>query len=338
MSDSGAPQDPTQPAPDRRPAPGADAPYQPRVMPGGGTTPPPAQPTVTPRVGGGAHAAAAGQGFPATTPAEPHAHHAPAHAAPVGAGGGPVGPQTAASAPAGEPPAGDDAEGSRRPRWLLPVAIGAGVLVVGGVVTGIVLAGRGDDSATPVEATTIRLPSPTPSVEPVAREADTPFAQVLPASVLQYALASSGADDTWTGAGALEAYSEEFSDGGTGTFTVQSGQWASNAEAKAFAETLAAELPTDTAQGAGTEDRVDAQAEATDGASLPGKSAPAKPSDDALPQSGTVRVGDDAIVGTFTAADLGDGTGVVVWYNRTAVFRAEGPVADVLDFYRAFPV
>ncbi|WP_444663319.1 hypothetical protein ACT17Q_14615 [Cellulomonas sp. CW35] len=350
MSDSGAPQDPTTPAGPTTPG---GTPYQPRVLPTRGTTPPPAEPTVTPRVGGGGHAAfATGQGGAATPGAGSAASHPPQHAAPRTPAHASQ-PAPAATS-AGEPPTGDaTAAGGRRPRWLLPVAIGAGVLVVGGVVAGIVLANRSGDSATPVAATTIRLPSPTPAVDPVAREADTPFAQVLPASVLQYALASSGVDDTWTDAGALEAWSEQFTDGASGTFTVQSGQWASNAEAKAFAESLTAELPTDTAQGDqartvpsgteqnGTEQSDGAQsdgAQSGDDASLPAKPAPAQSSDDTLPQSDAVRVGDDAIVGTYTAVDLGDGTGVVVWYNRTAVFRAEGPVADVLDFYRAFPV
>mgnify|MGYP001432950885 CR=1 FL=1 len=382
MSDSGAPQDPTQPAPDRRPtwAPRADAawpatsdvrpPTQPVAQVGPQSSPQSSpQPSPQPSPQSSSHSAPdpfpATQGFPTdpgaqqlpvdpatppapvdpaaqvdpTAPAGPASptpgdatHAVPAHARPPHAAA-----RTGAHAAVPAPDGPDGSGSSRRPAWLLPVAIGAGVLVVVGVVAGLVLANRGDDSASPVAPSTIRLPSPTPSVEPVARTADTPFAQVLPASVLQYALASSTADDEWTQAGALEAYTEEFSDGAGGTFTVQVGQWPTNAAAKEFAEALAAELPTDSAAGgtsAGT-----ALDEPGDGATVPAKPAPtdAPASDDALPQSDVVRVG-DAIAGRFTAAEDSPGTGVVVWYNRTAVFRAEGPVADVLNFYRAFPV
>ena len=214
-------------------------------------------------------------------------------------------------------------------------------MVVAAVVLGIVLANRGSDSASgePVVATTIRLPSPTPAIEPVAREATTPFASALPASVLQYALASSAADESWVSAGALEAYTESFTDGGSLTATVQSGQWATPDEARAYTEALVAELPTAEAAVEGPAEELGATptADASSGVDATTRAGAPASGRDALPQTGAVRVGDER-VGTYTAVALGDGTGVVVWRNGTAVFRVQAPVDDVLDFYRAFPL
>ena len=42
------------------------------------------------------------------------------------------------------------------------------------------------------------------------------------------------------------------------------------------------------------------------------------------------------VVGTYTVADAGDGTGVAVWRNGTAVLQLTAPLADVLDAYRAY--
>ncbi|MBT0993269.1 hypothetical protein KIN34_03070 [Cellulomonas sp. DKR-3] len=250
-----------------------------------------------------------------------------------GAAAGPASPGSAAA-----PPAPDDAAAkpAARPRWLLPVAIGAGVLVVVAVVVGIVLATGGDDEEAlppePVVATTIRLPSPTPSVEPVARTATTPFAATLPTTVLQYALASSKEAAGWLDQGALEAYVEEYTDGGDATVTVQAGQLETAEDAKKLAQTLTEDLPL--AQAAGGAD--DATAPADDATGKAPDPAPTAGRDQ-LPQTGPVRVGDQR-VGTYTAADLGDGTAVVVWFNGTGVFRVVAPVADALDFYRAYPV
>jgi hypothetical protein len=225
-----------------------------------------------------------------------------------------------------------------RPRWLLPVALGAGLLVVAAVVVGIVLATNGDDEQAvapePVVATTIRLPSPTPSVEPVARKATTPFATTLPTTVLQYALATSQEAPKWLDEGALEAYVEEYTDGGDATVVVQAGQFETAEDAKAFALSLTEDLPLvepAAAEGKKTQ-------EPADDATASEKGSEAAPVDrDELPQTGPVQVGDQR-VGTYAAADLGDGTAVVVWFNGTGVFRVVAPVADALDFYRASPV
>ncbi|MCR6705401.1 MAG: hypothetical protein NVV66_12165 [Cellulomonas sp.] len=407
MSDTGRPDEPRQPAPDRRPAwtpredqpgwPGSSAapqapvgpPVEPRrdqqgQLPVRRTTPPPAAPTVTPRVGGtaphGAHAGPPQGGYGQQGHAAPGGYGAPggahsghgAHAAGPAAPTGPVptGPVPGSPVPAspaaatsafpaafaatGAPVAGqpttsegqgsgpgtggpEPESGDKRPKWLLPVAIGGGVLLVGAVAAGIVLANRGNDSASPepLVATTIRLPSPTPSIEPVAREATTPFATALPSSVLQYALASSAPEATWVTAGALEAYTESFTDGGDLTATVLSGQWATQDEARAFTDALVAELPTAEAAVEGTSEELGATPSA-DATATTRAGAPAS-GRDKLPQTGAVRVGDER-VGTYTAVALGDGTGVVVWRNLTAVFRIEAPVEDLLDLYRAFPL
>lgn len=217
---------------------------------------------------------------------------------------------------------------STRPRWLLPAVIGgSGALVATAVVGGIVLANQGGSAEpVPVTASTIRLPSPTPSIEPVAREASTPFAKALPTSVLQYALATSQEASGWLEAGALEAYVETFTDGGAGEVIVQSGQFATADEARAHFQALMAELPMAEIAQAAT---------ATEDAEKP---APAPTAGrDQLPQTGPVQVGGKR-AGTYAAADLGDGTAAVVWFNGTAAFRVVAPLADALDVYRAFPL
>jgi hypothetical protein len=191
------------------------------------------------------------------------------------------------------------------------------VLVIAAIVIGIVVS-SGDDTADdtpPAVATTILLPSPTPTVEPVARPATTAFAVALPTTVLQYALATSAADPEWQAAGAIEAYTETYTDGGSGTVTVRSGQWETAEEASAFAATLVAAFPP---------------APATPDPS-------ASPTGPTLPQSGDVNAG-GAVAGTYSIADAGDGTGVAVWVNGTTVFQATAPVADIVDFYNAFPL
>ena len=45
-----------------------------------------------------------------------------------------------------------------------------------------------------------------------------------------------------------------------------------------------------------------------------------------------------APTGTYTIADAGDGTGVAVWTNGTAVFRLVAPLADILNAYAAYPL
>ncbi|GEK22443.1 hypothetical protein [Cellulomonas xylanilytica] len=206
---------------------------------------------------------------------------------------------------------------SERPRWLVPAIIGVVVLVIAAIVIGILVSRSGDDTAdgSPAAASTILLPSPTPTVEPVARPATTAFAVALPTSVLQYALATSAVDTEWQAAGAVEAYTETYTDGGAGTVTVRSGQWETPEETNAVAATLMAALPV---------------------ATTPAPSASSE--GPALPQSGEVVTADGTVAGTFSMADAGDGTGVAVWTNGTTIFQVTAPVEDIADVYSAFPL
>ncbi len=250
----------------------------------------------------------------------------PSAATPAGATAGAQQPTAPLGAPAasaatttadGTPPAGPEG-GSGRPRWLVPAIIGAVVVVVAGIVIGILVTRGGDEPTPGAAASTVLLPSPTPTIEPVARTATTSFAAALPVSVLQYALASSATDEEWLAAGAVEAYTEAYSDGAGGEVTVRAGQWETPEEAVAYAATLVAALPAAPAADAG------ATATATAGTSD-------------LPQTGEVLVG-GAPAGTFTIVDAGDGTGVAVWTNGSSVFRVVAPVEDVADVYAAFPL
>ena len=195
-------------------------------------------------------------------------------------------------------------EPKKRPGWLVPVIIGAVVVVVAAVIIGIVSNkdSGGGEAAPAGVASTVLLPSPTPTVAPVARTATTAFATALPTSVLQYALATSAENPAWTTAGAIEAYTETYTDGGSGTVTVNAGQWETPAEATAFAATLVAAVP----------------------AAAPNPTATAAPGAPTLPQSGDVTAA-GATVGTYTIADLDNGTGIAIWTNGTTVFEVTAP-------------
>ncbi|MCG2797512.1 MAG: hypothetical protein L6367_03125 [Cellulomonas sp.] len=205
-----------------------------------------------------------------------------------------------------------DEPGGRR-RWIIPVVIAVLVLVVAGAVWGVLRAG-GTPSAT---SSTVLVPSPTPTVEPVARTATTTFAAALPTSVLQFALASSIADDTWIAKGALEAYTETFSDGSGATLGLQVGQWATPEEATAVLGALTAAAPTATA--------------------APSSSASASADTYGLPQSGSVDA-DGQTTGSYLIVDNGDGTGTATWTNGTALLQLTGPVAEIARAYSAFPL
>ncbi|QGQ20418.1 hypothetical protein GC089_16005 [Cellulomonas sp. JZ18] len=188
------------------------------------------------------------------------------------------------------------------------------------------LLSRGGAQSPAATATTVVLPSPTPTVAPAARAATTAFATALPASVLQYALATSEEDPEPVAAGALEAWTETFTDGGAATLTVRAAQFETPEEAAAYAASLVATLPAA------------APSPAASPAASPSTS-PSATADDApaLPASGEVQAG-GAVVGTYTVVDAGDGTGVAVWQNGTAVLRLTAPVEDVADAYAAFPL
>ncbi|WP_029292192.1 hypothetical protein [Cellulomonas sp. HZM] len=195
-----------------------------------------------------------------------------------------------------------------RPAWLWPAVAGAAVLVVALVVVLVATHGSDDAAAGPVVTPTVVVPSPTPTVSPVARQDETAFTSALPTTVLQYALVSEKPQDGWIAAGALEAVTDTYGDGGSGQLVVDAGQWATAGAATSFAKSLLDDMqvqPTSPAAG--------------------------------LPQTGDVMAGGQK-VGTFAVVDSGDGQGTAVWTNGTSVFRIVGPVSDVLNAYKAFPL
>jgi hypothetical protein len=221
-----------------------------------------------------------------------------------------------------EPAAPDDA---RRRKLLLIGGIAAAVVVIGVVVAIVASQGGDDDAALPTPtASTILLPVPTPTIAPAPRTATTVFAAALPTTVLQYALATSAPEATWVGAGALEAYSETYSDGGTGQVVVVAGQWETPEAAAASAQQLVAAIPAIATAPAATP-----SSSATAGATA---AAPA-----GLPESGDVTVTGQK-VGTYALVDAGDGTGIAVWTNGSSVFRVTAPVADIRNVYAAYPL
>lgn len=204
------------------------------------------------------------------------------------------------TASAGTPQVPRVPAGRGGPRRLVLIAI-AVVAVVVAVAAWLVVGGR-DTSA--VTTTTQHVPSPTPTLSPVPRP-ETPFAATLPSTVLQYALVSTADDADWLAAGALEAYLDEFSDGGSRTLTLRAGQWASADEAAAaFTALTAGATPVE----GGT-----------------------------LRPTGSVYV-DDQVVGTYQVTDAGDGNATVTWANSTAVLQLTGPLAEVERAYQAFPL
>jgi hypothetical protein len=188
---------------------------------------------------------------------------------------------------------------------VLVVVVALVVVVVGVAVWGVLTLRGGS----PAVAHTVEVPSPTPTASGVAREADTSFASALPSSVLQFALVSSVPDAEWSAAGAIEAYVEEY-DSGSQTLTLRAGQWATSTEAD------------------------DMFGQLTSGAPEP---SPSPSSTEGMARFGAV-LADGATVGNYVITDNGDGTGLVTWYNTTAVFQLSGPMDEVTRAYSAFPL
>jgi hypothetical protein len=231
-------------------------------------------------------------------------------------------PDSRSEAEAPEVPATVDAE--RRRKRLLIGGIAGGVVVIV-VIAAVLVSQRGDQVALPApSASTVLLPVPTPTLVPVARVAPTVFASVLPTTLLQYVLASSAPEASWVSAGAVEAYSEAYSDGGSGKVVVLAGQWETPAAADAAAKQLIAAVPSPT-----TAPRASASSTATAG---PSGSASVQP-----PETGNVTAAGQT-VGTYLIRDVGDGTGVAVWTNGASVFRATAPIAEIHNVYAAYPL
>jgi hypothetical protein len=241
------------------------------------------------------------------------------------AAGGP-----AATDPGGarEDDAADAGPARGRRRWVLVGAVVAAVLVLaGGGTAWFLTRDSGGAAAAPPD---VVLPSPTSSVEPVARPATTAFAGALPTTLLQYALASSADDEALLAQNAVEAYAETYTDGADGTVSVQAGQWETPEQAAAvLAAVTGAPATAEPAAGAGTEGTADA---ATDGDSA-----------DEAAGGPTVLLQDEVLVdgapvGTVTVVDQGDGTGVAMWSNGTTVFVLRGPASDIRNLYAAYPL
>lgn len=203
----------------------------------------------------------------------------------------------------------DGSSGGGRPAWLLPVAIGVGVLVVVGIVIAIVTSGGGDDAAaTPTVTPTVVLPVPTPTVAPEQRADPTDFTKLLPATILQYAFQSEKKADALLQAGAVEAVTDTYTDGGTGTLTVDAAQFeTADAAAAAAKEAAGATKVEPTSPAAG------------------------------LPQQGDVTAGGQK-VGTYAIVDAGEGKGLAIWTNGTAMFRMSAPVGDIVAAYSSYPM
>jgi hypothetical protein len=218
----------------------------------------------------------------------------------------------------------ESAGGERRRKRLLIGGIVGAVVVVGIVVAVLATRGGAGPTLSAPSPSTIVLSVPTPTIAPVARTASTAFAKALPSALLQYALAASVAEPSWVSAGAIEAYSETYSDGGAGKIAVLAGQWETPAAADAYAKSLVAAIPAPTA-APGATGSATASAGSTASASA------------MAPETGNVTAGGQT-VGTYTIRDAGDGTGVAIWTNGASVFRATAPAAETHNVYAAYPL
>ncbi|MET4225034.1 hypothetical protein [Oerskovia enterophila] len=192
------------------------------------------------------------------------------------------------------------------------VALGVLLALLAGVVgfAALVWPGfaRAGEAEAPAEVTVTEAP-PTPTIEPVERSASTEFAEVLPDTVLQFALRSEALTDAYGDAGAIEGHELTYADSegdAASTVTVLAGQWGDGDEAEvAYDELLEA------AVAAGGEPTT----------------------------TGDVEV-DGKPVGTYavTPVAAAAGTATVTWRNGTAVLQATGPVDQIEKFYTAFPL
>lgn len=153
----------------------------------------------------------------------------------------------------------------------------------------------------PVPTVTVTAPAPTPTVKAMERADDeTAFQKALPSTVLQFALGSLAEAEEPKEQDALEAWSAEYADGGSGEVKLLAGQWATSDEAATAAAAWT--------RAAGEADR-----------------------------EGDVKVG-KKVVGQYAIAPAKGGKAVVVWQNGTAVLQATGPADEIEDFYAAFPL
>lgn len=196
---------------------------------------------------------------------------------------------------------GRDRQPRRPGLWLILV----GVIVVLAVAAVLIWQGTQEpqEPVTPPPVT-ITNALPTPQITPIAKESGSAFYDLLPETVLQYALTASDPDTSDDVARALEAFTLTYSDGADHSITVTASQWESVQDAAKHIERidqLAAEAAPDAAL---TQEPVDVRGEE---------------------------------VGTATLR-LSETEGQVTWSNGTSVLTAVGPVADIENFYTAFPI
>lgn len=208
----------------------------------------------------------------------------------------------------------------RVPPWVLAVAGVVVIAVVGGVVA-LLATNRADTP--PPEDVVVTLPAPTPTVEPVERPAGTPFADSLPPTVLQYALAEQGPHSPLLLDGALEGYRLVFTDGAGTDLVVLAGQWRDAAAATQAFDARRAEVEAAAAAAAET-----AAPEPSDGATA---------GEGSEGSEGTVEV-DGTEVGAYVIVPLPDGTGTALWRNGTVVVEVVGPADALPAFFAAFPL
>ena len=248
---------------------------------------------------------------------------APAAGAVPGHAAGPAAPDGDGDTPDGDgdTPDGDDQAPARRrpPLWML---IAAGVLVIGLVVAAVLVFGNDPEPTAAqqtLEAEVVTLPVPTPTVDPIAREAGTPFFEALPSTVLAYALSAVEPYPTMVAAGALEGHRLGYTDGEQ-DIVVVAGQWATAESAAAAYQAMVAEQTAAVAAAGGSD--------AGDATQAPDATSTAV-------EEGPVQVAGTE-VGRYMLVPRGDGTGTVTWSNGTAVLQVDGPVESLEDVFTAF--
>lgn len=194
---------------------------------------------------------------------------------------------------------------SARPSRRTVVLIAIAAVAVVGVVVAILLTrgGAAEEPAAP-PAETITNPLPTPAVEPIDKGSGSAFFDLLPTSVLQFALSELAPDDGDEVAQAVEAHTLTYDDGGGTTVVVRASQWRTAAAAEEAAEAFGTAAREAEPDGEVGERPVEAGGEE---------------------------------VGHLTAV-VGESEGRAVWTNGTAVLDVVGPAAAIEDFVRAFPI
>ncbi len=192
---------------------------------------------------------------------------------------------------------------ARKPWWIWLI-VAVAVLALVGIALMIWQSKNEPEEPVTPAAVTITNPVPTPAITAMDKEPGSAFYDLLPDTVLQYALVDSEATDTKRVRRSLESVTLTYSDGDDAEITVTATQWETKKEAVKQAKAL------------------DAKA--------------AKAYSDAPLNKTPVEV-DEEKTGTAWQR-LGADEGQTTWTNGTSVLTAVGPAADLGDFYTAFPV